>query len=206
MIDAPVRPAGHAGALFLPCLGCYHRCMGIGPGHIARLLAAGGAAALLSACSAASFNIAPRPAANTPLVALAPEPMPEDEQPLMAFAAQPAPAELDRLIDKYAATYDVPESLIHRVIKRESGYNPRARNGPYMGLMQISTATARTMGYRGEPSGLLDADTNLKYAVKYLRGAWIVGGYSEDAAVRHYSRGYYYDAKAKGLLEETGLR
>jgi soluble lytic murein transglycosylase-like protein len=168
------------------------------------------AAAALSACSSAGFSVAPKPGARTPLLAklAAPaEPMPNDEQPLLAFAPQPSgPDEINALVGKYAATYEVPESLIHRVIKRESGYNPRARNGPYMGLMQISTATAKTMGYRGDAGGLLDADTNLKYAVKYLRGAWIVGGYSEEAAVRHYSRGYYYDAKAQGLLEEVGLR
>ena len=39
--------------------------------------------------------------------------------------------------------------------------------------MQISHATARSMGYSGSPAGLLDADTNLKYAVKYLRGAYL---------------------------------
>ena len=121
-------------------------------------------------------------------------------------AAAAGSAEVNRLISRYARAYDVPESLVHRVVRRESGYNPRARNGPYMGLMQISTATAKSMGYRGDAGGLLDADTNLKYAVKYLRGAWIVGGYNQDAAVRHYSRGYYYDAKAQGLLEEVGLR
>jgi len=92
------------------------------------------------------------------------------------------------------------------VVRRESTYNPRARNGPYYGLMQISYATAKTMGYRGEPAGLLDAETNLKYAVKYLRGAYMVGQNSHDQAVRFYSRGYYYDAKRMGLLEETGLR
>jgi soluble lytic murein transglycosylase-like protein len=52
----------------------------------------------------------------------------------------------------------------------------------------------------------LDADTNLKYAVKYLSGAYVVGGGNADQAVRNYSRGYYYDAKRKGLLEEVGLR
>jgi soluble lytic murein transglycosylase-like protein len=53
---------------------------------------------------------------------------------------------------------------------------------------------------------LLDAETNLKYAVKYLRGAYIVAGYNSDGAVRNYSRGYYYDAKRAGLLKEVGLR
>ena len=54
-------------------------------------------------------------------------------------------------------------------------------------------------------SGLLDADTNLKYAVKYLRGAWLVSGGNAKRADLLYQTGYYYDAKRKGLLEATGL-
>ncbi len=115
-------------------------------------------------------------------------------------------AGLDRLITKYAAIYDVPAPLIHRVVQRESSYNPRARNGPYMGLMQIHPKTARGMGYRGSPEGLLDAETNLKYAVKYLRGAWMVSDGSYDRAVMWYARGYYYEAKRRGMLKQTGLR
>jgi hypothetical protein len=114
--------------------------------------------------------------------------------------------ELDALIARYADHYDVPEELVRRVVKRESTFNPAARNGPYWGLMQIRHDTARGMGYDGPASGLLDAETNLKYAVRYLRGAYITAGGNQDQAVRLYARGYYYDAKAKGLLEETGLR
>jgi soluble lytic murein transglycosylase-like protein len=113
---------------------------------------------------------------------------------------------VDGLIAKYAMVYDVPESLVRRVVQRESGFNPGARNGPYYGLMQIRHDTAKTMGYRGSASGLLDAETNLKYAVKYLRGAYITAGYNSDGAVRFYARGYYYDAKRLGLLDATGLR
>lgn len=110
------------------------------------------------------------------------------------------------LIRKYAAIHDIPESLLHRVIQRESNYNAAARNGPYYGLMQILPQTARTMGYRGTPSGLLDAETNLKYAGKYLRGAWLVARRNESRAIMWYAKGYYYEAKRMGLLEETGLR
>lgn len=117
-----------------------------------------------------------------------------------------ATPEMRRLIAHYADVYDVPVTLVHRVVQRESGYRPGARNGPYYGLMQILPETARAMGYRGSPAGLLDAETNLKYAVKYLRGAWMVSGGSQDKAVEWYSRGYYYEAKRLGLLEETGLR
>ncbi len=121
-------------------------------------------------------------------------------------AAHAGPAEINRLIARYANTYDVPEDLVHRVVIRESRYNPAARNGPYWGLMQIHPQTAATMGYRGPPEGLLDPDTNLRYAVKYLRGAWLVSRGDRDAAVGWYARGYYYEAKRLGLLEETGLR
>jgi soluble lytic murein transglycosylase-like protein len=114
--------------------------------------------------------------------------------------------EMDALVDKYARLYDMPASLIHRVIRRESGYNPAARNGPYYGLMQILPQTARTMGYNGPASGLLDAETNLKYAGKYLRGAWLVSRGSQDKAVYWYASGYYYEAKRRGLLQQTGLR
>lgn len=186
---------------------------GVTTARIAGFAAALGAAFVLSACSMAGVSFAPLPGKKPQLTAAAPVPAAprEEAEPsvvtLFAFAPQPSgPSDVNGLISKYAAIYDVPESLIHRVVKRESGYNPKARNGPYWGLMQISHATAKTMGYRGDGSGLLNPDTNLKYAVKYLRGAYIVGGYNQDAAVRHYSRGYYYDAKRQGLLKETGLR
>jgi hypothetical protein len=52
---------------------------------------------------------------------------------------------------------------------------------------------------------LLDADTNLRYAVKYLRGAYLVADGDHRRADRLYQTGYYYDAKRKGLLTETGL-
>lgn len=114
--------------------------------------------------------------------------------------------ELRILIEEYAALYDVPDSLVHRVIQRESDYRPHARNGPYYGLMQILPQTARTMGHRGPPEELLDAETNLRWAVKYLRGAWMVSDGDEATAVSWYARGYYYEAKRRGLLVETGLR
>ncbi len=114
--------------------------------------------------------------------------------------------ELRSKIEATAARHDVPVSLVQTVVIRESGHRPTARNGPYMGLMQILPQTARTMGYRGPAEGLLNAETNLEYGVRYLRGAYLVADGDHDRAVEWYSRGYYYEAKRKGLLEETGLR
>lgn len=109
---------------------------------------------------------------------------------------------LSARIAHYAKLHSVPESLVHAQIKRESGYNPSAKNGPFWGLMQIRYATARGMGYRGDPAGLLDADTNLAYAVPYLANAYLVAGGDERRAMRLYAGGYYYEAKRQGLLGE----
>lgn len=106
---------------------------------------------------------------------------------------------LDGLIAKHAAVHNVPEALVRRVIKRESGGNPRAVSKGNYGLMQIRLGTARAMGYRGDVAGLLDADTNMTYAVKYLAGAYKVADGNADRAVRYYAAGYYYHAKRKGV-------
>ncbi len=129
---------------------------------------------------------------------------------LIGISAPPAKADerayIELLVQYYSDYYDVPVELVRRVVQRESSFNPRARNGPYWGLMQILPATARTMGFTGQPQDLLDPETNLIYGVKYLRGAYIVAEGDHDRAVQHYARGYYYAARDRGLLEETGLR
>ncbi|MBW8788709.1 MAG: lytic transglycosylase domain-containing protein [Rhizobium leguminosarum] len=107
-----------------------------------------------------------------------------------------------KLIAKYSKLYEIPETLLHRIVHRESRYNPKAYNKRgYFGLMQIKYNTAKSMGYDGAPGGLFDAETNIKYAAKYLRGAWLVSDNKEDDAVRLYARGYYYDAKRKGMTD-----
>lgn len=145
--------------------------------------------AALAACGA-SPDPAARRAAEAPAVAGAPA----------------SASDLHALADRVADRKGVPRDLVHRVIRRESGYNPAARNGPYIGLMQIHPQTARTMGFRGAPEELFDPETNLTYAVRYLRGAWIVADGDRDRAVMWYARGYYYAARDRGLLEVTGLR
>ena len=118
-----------------------------------------------------------------------------------ALAQDGARARLDAIVAAHAQANDVPVALVHRVIRRESMYRPHAvGRGGAMGLMQIKTATARGVGYRGGPRGLLDAETNLKYAVRYLAGAYRVAGGNHDRAVMYYARGYYYAAKRKGML------
>ena len=110
---------------------------------------------------------------------------------------------LDALIARHAAANNLPEDLVRRVIKRESGGNPRVISRGNYGLMQIKLATARSMGYRGGAAGLLDADTNMTYAVKYLAGAYHVADGDPSRAVHYYAAGYYYAAKGKGGLAQA---
>src|SRR3954465_1908178 len=109
-------------------------------------------------------------------------------------------AALEALITKHAKANGVPVSLVHRVVRRESNYNPHASHRGNLGLMQIRHGTARSMGYTGSAAGLLDADTNLSYAVPYLANAYRAAGGNQSRAVSLYASGFYYVAKRRGLL------
>jgi soluble lytic murein transglycosylase-like protein len=98
-----------------------------------------------------------------------------------------------------AGAAGLPASLVERVIRRESGGNPRAVHAGNYGLMQIRLGTARAMGYSGSAAGLLDPQTNMTYALRYLAGAYRAAGGNESRAIALYSRGYYYQAKAQGF-------
>jgi soluble lytic murein transglycosylase-like protein len=88
------------------------------------------------------------------------------------------------------------------VIKRESGGNPHVIYKGNYGLMQIKLGTARAMGYRGTAAGLLDADTNMTYAVKYLAGAYHAADGNANRAVHYYAAGYYYAAKSRRFSDK----
>jgi len=116
-------------------------------------------------------------------------------------------APLDGMAAAQASANGVPVSLVERVIKRESGGNPGAVSRGNYGLMQIRLGTARAMGFTGSAAELLDAQTNMTYAVRYLAGAYRAAGGNESRAVALYARGYYYQAKAQGFspyVAETG--
>jgi soluble lytic murein transglycosylase-like protein len=111
---------------------------------------------------------------------------------------------LNALIARHASANNLPEDLLRRVIKRESGGNPRVISKGNYGLMQIRLGTARALGYRGTVAGLLDPDTNMTYAVRYLAGAYQAAGGNRDRAVHYYAAGYYYAAKRHGLPTSGG--
>ena len=114
-------------------------------------------------------------------------------------SAHAEPTAIDGMAAGAASAAGIPASLVARVIRRESGGNPRAVSRGNYGLMQIRLGTARAMGYAGSAAGLLDAQTNMTYAVKYLAGAYRAANGNESRAVALYARGYYGAAKAQGF-------
>ena len=109
-------------------------------------------------------------------------------------------ADYNELVARHAAANGVPETLVHRVIVRESRYQPGlVGRGGTIGLMQIKLATARSLGYTGTAEGLRDPDTNLTYAVKYLAGAYRAANGDRARAVHYYASGYYQVAKRQRL-------
>jgi soluble lytic murein transglycosylase-like protein len=109
-------------------------------------------------------------------------------------------ADYNELVARHAQANGVPEALVHRVIVRESRYQPHlvGRSGT-IGLMQIKLTTARGLGYTGSAEGLRDPDTNLTYAVKYLAGAYRAANGDHARAIHYYASGYYYAAKRQRL-------
>jgi soluble lytic murein transglycosylase-like protein len=105
-------------------------------------------------------------------------------------------SQYDALVSAQAQANGVPEALVHRVIQRESRYQPHlvGRCG-CIGLMQIKLATARGLGYTGDAAGLRDPNTNLTYGVKYLAGAYRAAHGDHARAMHYYASGYYYAAK-----------
>jgi len=115
----------------------------------------------------------------------------------IALASRSFAESYDWLIAKHAAANGVPESLVRRVIRIESRGNPGVVNKGNYGLMQIRLDTARGVGYRGTAQGLLDPDTNMAYAVKYLAAAYRLAGCNDNRAISYYQRGYYGAPKFK---------
>lgn len=132
----------------------------------------------------------------------------------LAIPAQilPAPAlaqgkaardNIDALIEEQARAAGVPASFVHAVVKRESNYNPNAKGGSALGLMQIKPATARGLGYQGDAAGLFDPAVNLRYGIAYLAGAYKTAKGDLARAYGYYNRGYYYAAKRLGIPAEV---
>ena len=97
---------------------------------------------------------------------------------------------LKPLIARHASENGLPYELADAIIRLESRYNAGARNGPNMGLTQINVRTAQSLGYQGGAAGLLDAETNLRYGLKYLAGAYRLAGGDTCGTILRYQFGH----------------
>ncbi len=126
-------------------------------------------------------------------------------------AAAPAPqlaraadSNLDGLIARHAAANNVPEDLIRRVIKRESGGNPR------LGQQRQLRADADQAGDRA----FAWATRQRRRPARCRYQHDLCGEISRrrlsrcprqhGLAVHYYAAGYYYAAKGRGLFNRDG--
>ena len=101
------------------------------------------------------------------------------------------------IVIHHSARNLLDENLVKAIIWRESsGFPNVSRWEPPLqcysyGLMGVTYTTAVQMGFTGNPGGLFDPGTNVRYGTDYLR--WQLDRYSEDVrkAVSAYNAGTY---------------
>jgi hypothetical protein len=77
------------------------------------------------------------------------------------------------LVRREAESQGLPPDIADAVAYVESSYNPRAVGAVgEVGLMQIRPQTAAMLGYKGGVEALFEPETNVRYSVTYLAGAW----------------------------------
>lgn len=90
-----------------------------------------------------------------------------------AFLRKTYPQKYAESVEKYAAEYDVPESVVYAVIKTESGFIPDAVSlKGAIGLMQITPDTfdwlCSKTGDEANSLLLYEPDTNIRYGTYFL--------------------------------------
>ena len=120
-------------------------------------------------------------------------PLPPPVEGLVAF---PQPYAKGRavhlpLITRQAEQQGLPPAVADAVAHVESAYNPGAVGGVgEIGLMQILPTTAAMLGYRGPITGLFEPETNVRYSVAYLAGAWRLANGDLCRALMKYRAGH----------------
>ena len=116
--------------------------------------------------------------------------MPKTSTEAQGSASSEPKSGVRALIAQHAAAYGVPFHLADAMVKIESRYNPKARNGVNLGLGQINLRTAQGLGYKGGAAGLFDANTNLTYSIKYLAQAYRLARGEVCGAITRYQNGF----------------
>ena len=105
-----------------------------------------------------------------------------------------APSSRDSIVavvDKEARANGIPIALARAVVRIESNWNAglTGRAGE-VGLMQIKHQTAKGVGYTGSRAALYQPETNIKYGMRYLAGAYRLAGGDTCGTVLRYQGGH----------------
>lgn len=89
-------------------------------------------------------------------------------------------------INEAAQLYNIPADLLHRQIKAESAFNPRAKSkAGAMGLMQLMPGTAQELGVKNP----YDPRENIMGGAKYFRKMLDMFGGDKKKALMAYNAG-----------------
>jgi len=109
--------------------------------------------------------------------------------------SKPKKSNINDLLVDISSESDVPYDLLHKVIKQESGYNPKAvSHAGAQGMMQLMPATAKSLGVKDS----FDPVENIRGGAKYLRQMYDQFG-DWDLALAAYNAGPGAVQKYRGI-------
>lgn len=122
---------------------------------------------------------------------------------------------LTKIVDRHAAWQSLPTDFARAVVRVESSWNPMTTGAAgEVGLMQIKPETARGLGFQGSREQLYEPDTNVRWGMKYLAGAWKLADGDICQTVLRYQAGHgastmtgaasAYCARVRRFMAETG--
>jgi soluble lytic murein transglycosylase-like protein len=95
------------------------------------------------------------------------------------------------VIQREAKQRGLPPEVADAVARVESAYEPSAIGAAgERGLMQVMPPTATMLGFKGNPAELADPETNIRYGVEYLAGAWKLANGDLCRALMKYRAGH----------------
>lgn len=95
-------------------------------------------------------------------------------------------ARIYAMVTRSALEHGLPPALAHGIVRVESGYNCSAYNAGASGIMQITAASARSVGISG---GLRSCGVGLEAGMRYLRLAYEMAHGNAAYAATLYNRG-----------------
>lgn len=100
--------------------------------------------------------------------------------------------EVVTLVTQEARYNGIDPAFALAIAEQESGFRCRivSGHGAY-GVMQIKYRTAKSVGYKGSPKGLLDCKTSIKYGMIYLKLAVTKARGDLCVASNYYNKGLY---------------